>query len=84
MPRDSKARAHSRSDDGDAFIRDPGGGPAHSVLEEAESLAEHFISSATSAHELEAEDTDDVLTAFSIYDMEGKPVVRASARGGRA
>ena len=40
-----------RMDDGNAFIRDPGSGPAHSRDSLAENLAEQFLTSATSAEE---------------------------------
>ncbi len=46
---------HERKDDGNAFIRDPGSGPAHTRDQLAEELAEEFLSSATSG-EGQAED----------------------------
>ena len=41
----------ARMDDGNAFIRDPGSGPAHTRDALAENLAEQFLTSATSAEE---------------------------------
>lgn len=38
---------HARSDDGNAFIRDPGEGPAHTGDDLAEALAEDFVAAAT-------------------------------------
>src|SRR5260221_11252495 len=43
--------AHGRSDPGDAFFPDPGGGPATVSDDLAEDLAEGFLASATSAEE---------------------------------
>jgi hypothetical protein len=48
-----------RSDDGEAFIHDPQGGPAHSRDDLAEDLAENFLGSATSGQE---EIHDELLT----------------------
>ena len=42
---------HPRSDDGDAFIRDPHGGPAHTRDDLAEDLAESFLGGATSGQD---------------------------------
>jgi hypothetical protein len=42
---------HGRPDSGDAFLRDPGEGPAHTKDDLAEELAEEFLLSATSAEE---------------------------------
>ena len=42
---------HERPDSGDAFIPDPGEGPAHTRDDLAEELAEEFLTSATSAEE---------------------------------
>lgn len=44
-------RAKKRSDDGDAFFPDPGGGPAVVPDDFAEALAEEFVASATSGEE---------------------------------
>jgi hypothetical protein len=55
---------HGRSDSGDAFIPDPGEGPARVKDDLAEELAEEFLRSATSAEGsfpemLEAEQTEE-------------------------
>jgi hypothetical protein len=42
---------HVRPDSGDAFLPDPGGGPARVKDDLAEELAEEFLTSATSAEE---------------------------------
>jgi hypothetical protein len=47
-----------RMDDGNAFLRDPGSGPARTKDALAESLAEQFLTSATSAEESTADDND--------------------------
>lgn len=50
-----------RPDDGDAFLRDPQSGPAHSNDDLADSLAEDFLSSATSGEESTEEAHDQFL-----------------------
>ena len=50
-----------RSDDGDAFLPDPGAGPAHIDDDLAENLAEEFIVAATSAEEPGEDVRDEVL-----------------------
>src|SRR5262249_54968265 len=45
------AARHGRPDSGDAFLRDPGEGPARTKDDLAEELAEEFLHSATSAEE---------------------------------
>lgn len=42
---------HGRPDSGDAFVRDPGEGPARIKDDLAEELAEEFLTSATSAED---------------------------------
>jgi hypothetical protein len=42
---------HERSDSADAFLRDPGSGPARVKDDLAEELAEEFLTSATSAEQ---------------------------------
>jgi hypothetical protein len=54
-------RAAGRSDDADAFIRDPGEGPAHTRDELAEALAEDFVESATSGNDVLEDDLDRTL-----------------------
>ncbi len=55
MTKGSKHKAppprHVRPDSGDAFLPDPGEGPAHTKDDLAEGLAEGFLTSATSAEE---------------------------------
>jgi len=46
---------HERPDDGNAFIPDPEGGPAHTDDDLAESLAEEFLDAATSGRDAEEE-----------------------------
>jgi hypothetical protein len=54
---------NKRSDDADAFLPDPeGGGAAHSDDDLAESLAEEFVSAATSAEEASEDVRDEILT----------------------
>jgi hypothetical protein len=47
----AQAEHRTRPDDGDAFFPDPGGGPATISDDLAESLAEGYLASATSAEE---------------------------------
>ncbi|GAC1581427.1 MAG: hypothetical protein NVS3B20_26700 [Polyangiales bacterium] len=55
--------AHARQNhDGDAFVPDPHSGPTHVRDDLAESLAEEFLSSATSAQETTEDHRDQVLT----------------------
>jgi hypothetical protein len=42
---------HERSDDGNAFIPDPDGGPAHTRDDLSERLAEDYVAAATSGEE---------------------------------
>ncbi len=50
--------ATPRSDDGSAFIADPGSGPARTNDDLAESLAEEFVASALSGEEVAFGDRD--------------------------
>jgi hypothetical protein len=54
------ARAHPRSDDGNAFIPDPGEGPARTGVNLAEVLAEDYLEAATGGNEVYVEDVDRV------------------------
>ncbi len=60
-----KAPAHptrqGRPDSGDAFLPDPGEGPAHTKDDLAEGLAEGFLTSATSAEDSLPETFDNEL-----------------------
>ena len=56
-PRSTQAHV-GRMDDGNAFLPDPGSGPAHTKVDLAEQLAEQFLVSATSAEEAGQEDLD--------------------------
>jgi hypothetical protein len=68
-------RSVGRSDDGNAFIPDPGEGPAFTSDVLAESLAEEFLESATSGNEVyEDVANDDVAEDF------GGPFVVTRAR----
>ena len=54
-------RAPHRSDDGEAFLHDPMGGPARTRDDLAETLAEEFLQSATSAEEAGEEVRDELV-----------------------
>jgi hypothetical protein len=70
----TRPRGHERDDDGDAFIPDPHGGPAHTRDDLAENLAEEFLASATSGEET-IEDHRDETYAEEL----GGPFVPANA-----
>jgi hypothetical protein len=63
-----------RTDGGDAFIRDPGDGPAVTSDDLAESLAEGYLRSATSGEDL----TDEILDQV-VPEEIGGPFVETSA-----
>jgi hypothetical protein len=65
---------HQRSDDGNAFIPDPEGGPAHTRDDLAESLAEDFLQAATSGEDMAEEAGDEV-----VPEELGGPFVETSA-----
>jgi hypothetical protein len=69
------ARRHQRSDDGNAFIPDPGDGPAHTRDDLAESLAEEYLQGATSGGEPVAEEQNDEVVPEEL----GGPFVETSA-----
>jgi hypothetical protein len=69
-----RVEPHRRPDDGEAFIHDPHGGPAHAPDPLAEELAEEFLESATSANEVTEEIRDSVLT-----EELGGPFIEARA-----
>jgi hypothetical protein len=66
--------AHPRSDDGNAFMPDPEGGPARIEDDLAESLAEEFVSSATRGNDTMEESMDGV-----VPEEIGGPFVETSA-----
>jgi hypothetical protein len=66
---------HTRSDSADAFLPDPGSGPARFKDDLAEGLAEGFLESATSAEESLPETLDDVLP-----EEQGGPFVTSTAK----
>jgi hypothetical protein len=68
-------RRHERSDDGNAFIRDPEGGPARISDDLAETMAEGFLQSATSGEYASEELLDGVVT-----EEFGGPFIVTSAR----
>lgn len=72
MHTDQKDRR--RKDDGDAFIPDPGSGPARSTDDLAEMVAEDFLSSATSGEE-QGEDVRDQIVAEEL----GGPFIQSAA-----
>jgi hypothetical protein len=50
--------AHERSDDADAFLPDPDGGPARAPEDLSETLAEEFVHGATSGDDRDEEILD--------------------------
>ena len=64
-----------RMDDGNAFIRDPGSGPARTRDDLAENLAEQFLTSATSAEESAPDDFD-----REVPEDSGGPFVETTGR----
>jgi hypothetical protein len=73
-PRPFEPRAVARSDDADAFIPDPGGGPAVVDDDLAESLAEEFVEDATSG-----QDPDEQLLDGAVPEEIGGPFVETTA-----
>ena len=70
------ARKHAgRSDDGNAFLPDPGSGPAHTDDDLAEEIAEDFIASATSGEEAGVDTRD-----AAVPEEFGGPFVMSNAR----
>jgi hypothetical protein len=65
---------HQRSDDGNAFIPDPEGGPAVIPDDLAESLAEDFLQAATSGEDVTEEAADEV-----VPEELGGPFIETSA-----
>ncbi|HEX4405047.1 MAG TPA: hypothetical protein VH560_09485 [Polyangia bacterium] len=70
-----RVKARERSDDGNAFIRDPGEGPARTRDDLAEVLAEDFIGAATSGNDVLEDDLE-----RETADELGGPFVVTSAR----
>jgi len=68
-------KARRRSDDADAFIRDPGEGPARTSDDLAEVLAEDFIGAATSGNDVLEDDLEQETS-----DELGGPFLVTSAR----
>lgn len=61
--RETETRARAgRSDDADAFIRDPGDGPANIDDDLAEVLAQDFVAAATSGEDVADEDFEQNVT----------------------
>jgi len=67
-------RHHQRSDDGNAFIPDPEGGPARINDDLAEALAEGFVQGAT-----QDDDADDAALDGFVPEEIGGPFVETSA-----
>src|SRR5262249_58084880 len=67
-------RRHDRSDGGDAFIPDPGEGPARVGDDLAENLAEEFVEAATTG-----EDRDEERLDASFPEEIGGPVIETAA-----
>jgi hypothetical protein len=74
-PRKRGPRAPERSDDANAFIPDPGEGPARTKDDLAELLAEDFVESATRGNAVLEDDLDQPLA-----DEIGGPFVMTRAR----
>ncbi len=73
--REAEARARAgRSDDADAFIRDPGDGPANVDDDLAEVLAQDFVAAATSGEDVADEDFDQ-----SVAEDFGGPFLESDA-----
>jgi hypothetical protein len=70
-----RVKAHGRSDDADAFIPDPGEGPARTRDDLAEVLAEDFIGAATSGNDVLEDDLE-----RETSDELGGPFIVTSAR----
>lgn len=73
----ARHESHTRRDAGDAFLKDPNGGRARAFVKDdlAESLAEGFLGSATSADDRFGEDT--------LFSEElGGPFLTTEARRG--
>jgi hypothetical protein len=66
---------HTRPDSGDAFLPDPGDGPARTKDDLAEELAEGFLTSATSAEEA----LPDVLEG-EVPEEQGGPFVPSTGK----
>ena len=66
---------HRRPDSGDAFLRDPGEGPARVNDELAEGLAEEFLMTATSA-----EDSFGDALESEVTEEQGGPFVPSSGK----
>jgi hypothetical protein len=64
---------HPRSDDANAFIPDPEGGPAHTDDDLAEGLAEGFVLGAT-----QSDDDDEVTLGGVVPEELGGPFVETS------
>lgn len=74
VSRPFEPRATARSDDANAFIPDPGDGPARTDDDLAESLAEDFLEGATSA-----QDPDEERLESTFPEEIGGPFVETSA-----
>ena len=66
---------HGRPDSGEAFLPDPGDGPARVRDDLAEEMAEDFLASATSAEEKLPDSLDD-----EVPEERGGPFVYTSAK----
>ena len=74
-PRAMKAKRHQpRSDDGNAFIPDPEGGPARTDDDLAENLAEGFLQGAT-----QDEEGDEITLNGLVPEEIGGPFIETSA-----
>jgi hypothetical protein len=89
VQRDKKAvramsHRHGRSDGGDAFIPDPGSGPARVKDDLAQMLAEELIGSATSGEEQGEEAFEEVVPEEDGGPFLMSPAIREFARGADA
>ena len=61
-PHPFEARASSRTDDANAFLPDPDGGPVHTDDDLAETLGEGFVEAATTGDDVDGEVLDRVVS----------------------
>ena len=73
-PRPFDPRASRRTDDANAFIPDPDGGPAHTNDDLAETLGEGFVEAATTG-----EDVDDEVLDQVVSEEIGGPFIESDA-----
>jgi hypothetical protein len=75
VPHKPSAHAHRRPDDGNAFIPDPGTGPARSRDDLATELAEEFLASAISGDDVAQDEMNQ-----EVPEEEGGPFVTSTGK----